>query len=280
MAKRRRTFCARICFAWNMRSRPLPLMCSGLSELGIRAPANHANATEDANACGGKTKRIPVTAQRQALCVATTGLLVTAALLVLTPGLILVGKKTIYEHVSSFDNSGVGGHTSQRPLNGFASVRMYDSFNLEEPAAVGTVFWAGFYCPSDVDRVDSFTISFWADDGDRPGQLLFSERVQGNAGETPVGTKVFVPARNDFCGRGKVVVYEYASSFRRPFRAEGGTKYWLSIAASSQFPPFWVWQFGHGSDSSAVQDFGGERTVATDLDLSFRLVSPASWWQR
>lgn len=181
-------------------------------------------------------------------------------------------KNVVYEHLSVFDGLGVGGRTSQSPTNGFASVRMYDNFTVDKPTPVTGVRWMGFYCANDVAVVDSFTVSIRSDKNG-PGQLLFTETREGSANEAPIGTKFFVPDDNEFCGPGDVAVYEYSFDFSGPFTPDGSTTYWLSIVASSTFPPYWAWHFGHGNDSRTAQDFQGERTLRNERDLCFQLIS-------
>lgn len=157
-----------------------------------------------------------------------------------------------------------GANASQNDTNvngNYATV--YDNFVLGVNSTVTDVHWTGSYFnPGTQGTITAFTIAFYADTLGQPGGTLLSQTVAGTAGETAIGP--------DFFGN---PTFTYSLILPTSFLATGGTTYWLSIVASSGFPPQWGWEAsgaGGGGDGKAYQDFFGTRTLLPG-DFAFDL---------
>jgi len=170
-----------------------------------------------------------------------------------------LGDTLLYQQASLFPNSTV--LASQNDVGGLGNyATMYDDFVLPQNGIIDKVTWMGgwFNAPG-IGSISSFTIGFRSDASGQPGSSVFSAEITGNGNQTLVGTSNF-----------GVPTYSYNAAFA-PFDATAGTRYWISIVASttSGLSPQWGWDSTlFGGDS--VQDFFGSRQPRS-TDLTFAL---------
>jgi hypothetical protein len=187
----------------------------------------------------------------------------------------------LFTQPSDFPVSGrVGAWASQfdtgtPSLGNFATA--YDNFSVMGTGSfqVNSLTWqGGYFAPPTQGPITQFTLQFWSDAGGKPGSVLATETIPGNANETFVGTE---PASGAL---GPDLVFNYSTNLPTPFVGTAGTQYWLSIVpdldfSSSNFGQ-WGWHTATGGDGTSLQDFFGTRFTNPN-DLAFTLIglSPA-----
>jgi hypothetical protein len=191
---------------------------------------------------------------------------------VLLSALLLAGANTnlladVAIYTQSWDGSGFG-QASQTDTSGKfgAYSAAYDNFSLGSSSSITSLAWTGIsFNPSIMGTISAFTISFYFDSGGQPGAQLFSETIPGTANETFV---------NDSNSSG-TYVENFSQALNTPFLATGGTQYWLSIVASSPFPPEWGWATGIGGDGVGFSTFSGS-SGQVPYDFAFTLYGSAT----
>ena len=169
-----------------------------------------------------------------------------------------------------FEQVGPGGNDrSSSTLNflgGSPGFRTADNFQLGSSASVSAIDWVG-------DRQsggESFTFTFYADNGGLPGSVLFE--TTGTLATSPVG---------DLAAR-----TQYSSVLADSFSAAAGTTYWLSIFNAAA-DASWGWTGANLGTGLSVQRSNTESSwpFQNAWDMNFRLNSdavapvpePSSW---
>jgi hypothetical protein len=167
----------------------------------------------------------------------------------------------VYQQTSLFPVSGqvaVWDSINDTNPNGYGSLATaYDNFTVTVPSAISSVTWSGgFHGPATAVPLDSFTITFYANNANPPGAPLASYTIPfANAHQVIVGMQ---PGKTS-----PSLGATYAANLATPFVALANTTYWISIVANYQFtgpsnPQFveWGWQIGSNDpDGHLTQDF-------------------------
>ncbi len=170
--------------------------------------------------------------------------------------------------VPSSNSSIVEARTSQIVTDGSPPSTVFDDFTLTAGASIGTVGWQGIYCvqtanaPAPSPTASSFTISFWADAGGQPdvsAPLQTSTYTVAQVGQT------FLKNVDGFyCGTAYPTswnFYNYSVALATPFTATAGTKYWLSIQATTpSYAVYFGWRDGVPDNHLSLQLFQGTFT--------------------
>jgi hypothetical protein len=176
-----------------------------------------------------------MTASRSPAAFTMQGLLIVIAW-VATP--VSAKADTIYLQPAS---AALGGNASQNAPNSFGPLyTAFDDFTLSKAALVTGIQWQGSYSELMHDPVTEFTLAFWSNGADLPGQLLRTFTIPGNAGEH------FVESRDTFAA------FSYGATLSTAFQAAAGTTYWLSIQPTVNFPPQWFWRDGIGGNGTSA----------------------------
>lgn len=121
-----------------------------------------------------------------------------------------------------------------------------DDFQFAEGTSIsGLNWWGGYFNPP--SGTDPFTVRLYADDGGRPGTLLqqfvFDSVAKESTGQFVNGGPRLYPE------------FRYSAVLGKPFLAEAGATYWLSIIN----PPrdTWLWEA-----SASLADLGVQRSFS------------------
>ena len=123
-----------------------------------------------------------------------------------------------------------------------------DDFQYAEATPIsGLNWWGGYLNPP--SGPDVFTVRLFADDDGRPGTLLQQVVFDSVSKES---TGQFVNGVPQLYSE-----FRYSATFEKPFLAEAGVTYWLSIIN----PPrdTWLWEA-----SAGTADFGVQRTLGQE----------------
>lgn len=150
-----------------------------------------------------------------------------------------------------------------------------DNFSGNGRSLVGAGWW-GVYWNGSTAQPDHFTVRIHADDGGRPGDVLFSE--------------VCVECEETYA---EATTADYCVNFSAPFPTETGAVYWLEIGTALTYPPQWGWATGDGDGNDVWFAFPalgiafwtrGEALFGRPSNMAFVLfeepdfpVSEASW---
>jgi len=166
-----------------------------------------------------------------------------------------------------FDQTGYV-YASQNDTNGFGLyAQVYDNFTLTTNANANLkISWEGAYFnPSQQGQITGWTINLYADNADKPGNLLYTNHYVGNLNETFLGT---------FGGN---PVYSYQNPDPMPWVIAFNTRYWVSVYPDLGFPPQWGWATGLNGDGIAYQDyFGVQSQLNADMAFTLTLVPEPS----
>ncbi len=137
---------------------------------------------------------------------------------------------------------------------------IYENFSLSSSHEITAISWRGqYYDPAERGALEGFTIKFWSNTSEKPGDLLHSEVINGVAGETSVYGQV----------------YDYFIELSSSFDAVGGEKYWVSIQARlSPDSSTWGWSKGDNGDSFSWQkssNADSDIETENDSDVTFQL---------
>lgn len=153
-----------------------------------------------------------------------------------------------------------GGSTliaSQNDTNGLGNfATTYDNFTLTAKSDVESFHWYGGYFNGTQSAIDSWTLTFYTNNGGIPGSTISSVTEAGNANETLVQTV------------NGVDIFSYSLAFAS-INLQAGT-YWASVVPTIGFPPQWGWATGTGGDGAAYQCFFGSCS-ATAGDQAFAI---------
>jgi hypothetical protein len=176
-----------------------------------------------------------------------------------------VGNAQADTYTQGYDPSGAM-FASQNDSGQFGSfAAAFDSFRFANSVNIDTVSWVGGYWNGTAPgNITAFTLQFLADDAGKPGTLLASYSLPGNANENALD-----PASS---------VYSYGENLSTPFLASANIDYWLSIVPDVAYPPQWGWHAGSGGDGAAYQRFNLNTPPEgpLDYDLAFSVSGQAS----
>ena len=156
---------------------------------------------------------------------------------------------------------------SQNDVGGngnFATV--YDNFQIfqNRPYYLDDVEWFGGYFNGSGNAITGWTISLYANAGNQPGGLLWSQNFS-------IAYSGYMESCNLPNGMCAYDMDNIVNGYRLlPF-----TTYWLSVVPDLSFPPQWGWGTGFGGDSLAYQDFFGVRSqLGVDFAMNVQGVIP------
>jgi hypothetical protein len=176
-------------------------------------------------------------------------------------------------------NSGfVEARTSQIVTNGAPPSAVFDDFTFADDGTIRTVRWQGIYCVQQVNAAapsptaTSFTIAFYTDVGGRPNTAA------------PVQSSTYALAETDqtyektvgglMCGTAANTAwpfYKYAVTLDAAFVAAAGTKYWVSIQATTpSYDVYFGWRDGTPLNNTSLQLFEGAYTTY-NIDRAYAL---------
>lgn len=172
----------------------------------------------------------------------------------------------------------LGTRTSQAPTNGQPAGPAFDDFTLISNGSIKTVSWQGTYCtqtsgaaaPS--PTASNFVISIYPDASGRPniaGRLQTATFTAAQAGERLESTVPGLacgPSTNTTFG-----LYTYSATLSPAFTAAAGTKYWISIVATTpSYDVIWGWRDGSSANNLSLQSFSGTYTQLT-IDRAYSI---------
>lgn len=165
-------------------------------------------------------------------------------------------------------SNNVEARTSQVVSNGQPPTKVFDDFVFAAGSTIRRVGWQGIYC---VDQANAaapaptatgFILSMHPDRGGQPdtGTTLFNvavplDQVNQQLDRSQAGLS---------CGAQNTtwVFYSYSTSLAQPFTAVAGTRYWLSVQATTpSYAVFWGWRDGTADNNSSVQLVNGQLTT-------------------
>lgn len=172
----------------------------------------------------------------------------------------------------------VEARTSQIVTDGSPPAQVFDDFTLTTTTAISTVGWQGIYCvqqanaPAPAPTASSFTVSFYSDASGRPNIAAPLQRTTyslANVGETFEKNVAGLT-----CGSAANTTwpfYRYSVALATPFSATAGTKYWISVQATTpSYAVYWGWRDGTPDNNSSLQLFQGTYT-AYPVDRAYSL---------
>lgn len=140
----------------------------------------------------------------------------------------------------------------------------YDDFTLGAGANIDKVTWVGTFFSGNPAAISRFTLNFYADDGGKPGTVLQTNSIVGDANGTAIGLDVHGNS-----------MFGYSTTLPAAFGASGGTPYWMSVVPDlpmdDLFNPQWGWSYGTGGNGASYQTFGGPDGESIRGDLAFSL---------
>ena len=172
----------------------------------------------------------------------------------------------------------VDARTSQIVGGGGAPTQVFDDFTFATSGSIKTVAWQGIYCvqtanaPAPDPTATSFTVSFYADAAGRPNTAAPLQTSTYTVAQSAQTFEKTVPNLN--CGTATGTTwpfYKYQVTLAAPFAATAGTKYWISIQATTpSYSVFWGWRDGTPNDNSSLQLFNGTYTTY-NVDRAYSL---------
>jgi hypothetical protein len=142
----------------------------------------------------------------------------------------------------------------------FATV--YDNFTIysvTKPYRIDDVEWFGGYFNGAGSSITGWTVSFYADNANAPGTLLWSRNF-------PIIFKGYMES----CGYPNGMCAYDIDDFTNGFVAWPNTQYWLSVVPDIGFPPQWGWDTGFLGDGLSYQTFFGA-TGPLNADFAMNL---------
>ncbi len=163
----------------------------------------------------------------------------------------------------------IEARTSQIVTDGSPPSTVFDDFVLSANATIRTVGWQGIYCVQQVNAgaptptASSFTVSFYSDISGRPNVAAPLQKTTYTVAQTGQVFEKTVP--NLYCGTAFPTTYpfyRYSVALTTPFTAVAGTKYWLSIQATTpSYAVYWGWRDGTVDNRLSLQLFQGVYTT-------------------
>jgi len=121
-------------------------------------------------------------------------------------------------------------YADTRFSNGTASAAKF--VLTADASTVKDAHWWGTCASTDGCAPGNFTLSFYADAGGTPGELI-EQRIVGDAGQVATGS--LIASSSSFRE------YAYSAAFE-PIDLTAGTTYWFAISNSPAFGGFWAWE--------------------------------------
>lgn len=178
-------------------------------------------------------------------------------------------------------NSGyVEARTSQIVTDGSPPSWVFDDFTFSSAATISTVQWQGIYCVqtpgagAPAPTASSFTVTFYSDVSGRPN---LAAPLQASTYTVAQAGQVFEKNVSDlFCGTAANTTwpfYRYEVTLSTPFSIAAGTKYWLSIQATTpSYAVYWGWRDGTPDNNVSLQLFENVYTTFP-IDRAYALGS-------
>jgi len=172
----------------------------------------------------------------------------------------------------------VEARTSQIVTDGSGPSQVFDDFTFDEDVTIRDVDWQGIYCvqtpgaAAPAPTASSFTISIYPDQAGRPNLAApahtstYSVAQAGQTFEKNVSGLTCGTAANTTWP-----FYLYSVTLSSPFTAEAGTKYWLSIQATTpSYAVYFGWRDGTVYNNLSLQLFDGTYTTY-NIDRAYSL---------
>jgi hypothetical protein len=172
----------------------------------------------------------------------------------------------------------IEARTSQIVTNGGAPSWVFDDFTFSTAGTIRTVRWQGIYCvqqpnaPAPTPTASSFTVTFYEDVSGRPNTAT---PLQASTYTVAQAGQVFDKTVGGlFCGTAANTTwpfYNYAVTLSTPFSAAAGTKYWISVQATTpSYDVYFGWRDGTANNNLSLQLFDGVYTTF-NVDRAYAL---------
>jgi hypothetical protein len=172
----------------------------------------------------------------------------------------------------------VEARTSQIVTNGAPPSQVFDDFTFATDGTIRSVRWQGIYCvqqanaPAPAPTASSFTVSFYTDAAGRPNIAAPVQTSTYTVAQTGQAFEKNVGGLN--CGTAANTTwpfYNYAVTLATPFTASAGTKYWISVQATTpSYDVYFGWRDGTVNNRMSLQLFEGDYTTY-DVDRAYAL---------
>lgn len=163
----------------------------------------------------------------------------------------------------------VEARTLQIVTNGAPPSQVFDDFTVAAGGTFRTVGWQGIYCVqqanagSPAPTASSFTVSFYPDAAGRPNTAARLQTSTYTVAQTGQAFEKTVSGLT--CGTAANTTwpfYRYLVTPATPFTAAPGTKYWISIQATTpSYDVYFGWRDGTPHNNSSLQLFQGTYTT-------------------
>ena len=172
----------------------------------------------------------------------------------------------------------VEARTSQIVTDGSGPSQVFDDFTFDESVTIHQVDWQGIYCVqtpgagAPAPTASSFTISIYPDQAGRPNLAAPAHTSTYSVAQTDQTFEKNVSGLT--CGTAANTTwpfYLYSVTLSSPFTAAAGTKYWLSIQATTpSYAVYFGWRDGRVYNNLSLQLFDGTYTTY-DIDRAYSL---------
>ncbi|MEP6692601.1 MAG: hypothetical protein ABJD07_15700 [Gemmatimonadaceae bacterium] len=162
--------------------------------------------------------------------------------------------------------------------NGSPPSQVFDDFTFTQTGTITTVGWQGIYCVQQVNAAapaptaSSFTVSFYPDAAGRPNLAARIQTSTYTVAQTGQVLEKTVPGLT--CGTAANTTwpfYRYSVTLATPLTATAGTKYWISIQATTpSYDVYFGWRDGTPNNNSSLQLFQGVYTTY-NVDRAYSL---------
>lgn len=172
----------------------------------------------------------------------------------------------------------LGIRTSQAPTNGQPPGLAFDDFTLSNGGSVRIVSWQGAYCRQTSNSAapspttSNFVVSIYSDAAGRPNTSTNLRTATFTAAQA--NEKLDKTVASLTCGAAgntTYALYSYSVTLPSAFTAAAGTKYWLSVVATTPtYDVIWGWRDGTVANNVSLQLFQGVYTALT-VDRAFSI---------
>ncbi len=172
----------------------------------------------------------------------------------------------------------VEARTSQIVTDGSPPSQVFDDFTVSTTQTITTVGWQGIYCVQQVNSAapaptaSAFTVSFYPDAGGRPNLPAILQTSTFTVAQTGQALEKTVSGLT--CGTATPTTwpfYRYSVTLPTAFTATAGTKYWISIQATTpSYAVYFGWRDGTPNNNSSLQLFQGVYTTY-NVDRAYSL---------
>lgn len=163
----------------------------------------------------------------------------------------------------------VEARTSQIVTDGSPPSWVFDDFILDENTTIRSVGWQGIYCvqqpnaPAPSPTASSFTVTFYSDVSGRPNTAA---PLQSSTYTVAQAGQVFQKTVSGLtCGTAANTTwpfYLYSVQLSTAFNATAGTKYWISVQATTpSYAVYFGWRDGTPDNNLSLQLFDGSYTT-------------------